>query len=155
MTAARSRPDYERSYGRDFQVVDPALTFKPGTKSPSLRRAIIRRRSGLDLDTIATDTQAILLDRVKEVSGFSRLTQLSGIERISVILCNTTKPESIAQELPVVQLDLHDCTRDFSRTLLELAAPKDLRFNFFDGPFADLTWIHHPQKIAVLVVWHI
>jgi hypothetical protein len=94
--------------------------------------------------TIPIDTQSILLDRVKEVYGFSILAQLSDIERISAILCNTTKYESIAQELPLDELRLHDCTRDFSRTILGLAAPKQLRFDFFDGPFADLTWIRHP-----------
>ncbi len=124
-------------------------------KEAEAQRGIFRRMTELDLNTVTPNPELnrLTLDRIQNVKGWSRLSELEKLDRIRLIECGSAEPEPKRDVIPVTELSLLENSLSCLKTVLTLTMSEIVTIQHWETPTLDLVLLRHHRGLRHLFLY--
>lgn len=112
----------------------------------------ILNRPAVDLAEESLDPGAgtLLLNRIKEVTGFAALPGMKSLRVLKLYLCGTSEPPAPSPLVPLEEIDLTECGRAILERILPMTDSRVVKISYLDSPTLDLSLLRGHRKLREL-----
>lgn len=117
-----------------------------------MKSAIFRRQPNLDLskDVSESDIDYLLIDRIADVTGWGRLSELDKLDKITAVHCGTSAPMQGNGSIAIRELYLHTLTQAGLKTMISMTNAEEITLRHSDSPFLDMAMVSHCKRLRNL-----